>query len=274
MRKHERKRRTKFPRIHMDEPNIKISVVLCTYNEETYLDECLKSITFADEIVVCDMGSADRSVEIATRNGCTVHSINKVPYVELVREKAITFCKNDWICFIDPDWIFVGDLQSYMSRKSTSDTSITCFALTVVNHYRGIPVWHGRWSPMRYPCLFQRKSMKLIPILHNGFQLIHGRQVVAPRSIFFRHMWMKDAQHFHDKAMRYIVEEGTRRVSLGYRPSATRTIRLVIQMIRLYIFGGIWDGKMGYELFKKSIWYELESEKQLKIAYISSKKHS
>ena len=49
-----------------------ISVVINTYNAERYLAECLEAVKDFDEIVVCDMESNDRTVEIAQRYGCKI----------------------------------------------------------------------------------------------------------------------------------------------------------------------------------------------------------
>lgn len=51
---------------------IPLSVAVITKNEEKQLPDCLKSVAFADDIVVVDSGSTDRTVEIAKEFGCRV----------------------------------------------------------------------------------------------------------------------------------------------------------------------------------------------------------
>ncbi|MDP2278252.1 MAG: glycosyltransferase, partial [Nitrospirota bacterium] len=56
----------------MTEQKIPLSVAIITKNEEERLLDCLKSVSFADDIVVVDSGSTDRTLEIAKGFGCRV----------------------------------------------------------------------------------------------------------------------------------------------------------------------------------------------------------
>ncbi len=49
-----------------------LSVCIITYNEEENLPRCLASVSFADEVVVVDSNSTDRTVDIAAHAGCRV----------------------------------------------------------------------------------------------------------------------------------------------------------------------------------------------------------
>ncbi len=243
---------------------LNISAVLCTFNENDCLDECLRSIAWADEIVLCDMGSTDGTIETALRHNCSIHKIDWVPYVELARRQAVSFCKNDWICFIDPDFIFPSKYSSLLQGKVMEAPDITCIYMAYVNHYKMIPVVHGRWGSIGYyPILFKKDAMEILPILHGGFKLLRGRQILLPSNIYIKHMWVRNEKHFYEKHRRYVNHEGKRRKELGLKPSWRRKMKLTLQMLNLYIRGGFKDGKIGFELMKKSIWYELESEKSL-----------
>lgn len=247
---------------------IKISAILCTYNEDSYLDECLSSMSWADEIVLCDMGSTDKTLEIARVHGCKIHSIRRVNYIEQIRHEVVNFCENEWICFIDPDFIFPVDYAADLRRAIAADPQITCVNMAYVNHYKGQPVRHGRWGKGGvYPVLFRKDAMELRDILHSGYRLKFGKTFKPPGKVFIRHMWMRDEAHFVEKASRYIEKEGENRLKLGHKPSFFRTAGLLLRMLSIYVRGGFLEGKLGYELFKRSIWYELESEKMLVNAY-------
>lgn len=248
--------------------NLKISAILCTFNEEYCLDECLQSIAWADEIILCDMGSTDGTIEIALRHKCSIHKIDWVPYVELARKQAVSFCKHDWICFIDPDFIFPSKYSSILQRKINESPDITCAHMAYVNHYKKYPVAHGRWGAIGYyPVLFKKDAMEILPILHGGFKLLRGRQIFIPSHIYIKHMWIRNEKHFYEKHRRYIDHEGERRRKLGMKPSWRRKFKLILQMLKLYLRDGYKDGKIGFDLLKKSIWYEMESEKSLDRAF-------
>jgi len=55
---------------------MKISVVIQTYNSEQFLERVLNSVKEFDEIVVCDMYSTDRTIEIARKFSLSPESVN------------------------------------------------------------------------------------------------------------------------------------------------------------------------------------------------------
>ncbi len=255
----------------MTDGTLKISAVLCTINEDYYLDECLRSIAWADEIILCDMGSTDRTIEIARKYGCTIHSVDKVPYVELLRNQAIGYCKNDWICFVDPDFILPDGFVKIVQREFLQCPETTCMYMAYVNHYRNLPIRHGRWGTLGYyPILFRKDMIRILPVLHGGFEVTEGTRRFLTRDEYIRHMWVRDEEHFYQKHTRYICHEGERRVALGWKPSVIRQLKSVLRLLIVYITDGYKDGKIGFDLMKKSIWYEWASEQQLKECYASN----
>lgn len=81
----------------------KISVVINTLNEAANLERALSSVSWADEIVVCDMHSRDKTVEVAKKLGVKVVFHKKEEFVERTRNFAISKAINDWILVLDPD---------------------------------------------------------------------------------------------------------------------------------------------------------------------------
>ena len=82
----------------------KIAVVLATYNEEKHIKDCLTSVEgFADEIIVVDGGSTDRTVSIAKEIGVKV-IIEKNPLMfHINKQKAIEKATKPWILQLDAD---------------------------------------------------------------------------------------------------------------------------------------------------------------------------
>ena len=81
----------------------KISVVINTLNEEEGVKKALQSVKWADEILVCDMHSEDKTVEIAKKLGARVFYHKRLSYVEPARNFAISKASNEWILILDPD---------------------------------------------------------------------------------------------------------------------------------------------------------------------------
>ena len=81
-----------------------ISVVLATYNEEKNLPLCLNSVRdLADEIIIVDGSSTDKTVEIATKHGAKVKVADNPPIFHINKQKAIDMATKDWILQLDAD---------------------------------------------------------------------------------------------------------------------------------------------------------------------------
>ncbi len=81
----------------------RISVVINTLNEEKNIEQAIKSVKWADEIIVCDMRSEDKTVEIAKKLGAKIFLYKKEGFVEPARNFAISKASNEWILILDAD---------------------------------------------------------------------------------------------------------------------------------------------------------------------------
>ena len=82
----------------------KLSVVLATYNEENNIADCLKSVNgFANEIIIIDGGSEDRTSEIAKSFGAKVTIVPNPPIFHINKQKALELATNEWILQLDAD---------------------------------------------------------------------------------------------------------------------------------------------------------------------------
>jgi len=84
--------------------NNKLSVVLATRNEEKNIEECLSSVSdIADEVVVVDESSQDRTRQIAQGLGAKVISVGHEPIFHKTKQKALDAASGDWILQLDAD---------------------------------------------------------------------------------------------------------------------------------------------------------------------------
>ncbi|RAJ13161.1 glycosyltransferase family 2 protein [Olleya aquimaris] len=79
-----------------------LTVIIPTYNEENYLENALRSVRFADQIIVVDSMSTDKTVEIAERYNCKVLS-RKFDNFSNQKNHALQYATGEWILFIDAD---------------------------------------------------------------------------------------------------------------------------------------------------------------------------
>ncbi len=82
----------------------KLSVVLATFNEENNIHDCLESIKdLADEIIIVDGSSSDRTVEIAKKFDAKVIITDNPPIFHINKQKALELANNEWILQLDAD---------------------------------------------------------------------------------------------------------------------------------------------------------------------------
>lgn len=97
-----------------------ISVCLATFNEEPDLPGCLASVKgFADEIIVVDGQSSDKTVAIAKKFGAEVTETLNHPIFHINKQKAIDQAGSDWILQLDADERVTPELWEELLRIST-----------------------------------------------------------------------------------------------------------------------------------------------------------
>lgn len=87
-----------------------ISVVVIAKNEESRIKVCLESIKWADEIIVLDNGSTDKTIDTAKKYTDKVFSLNDLDFASL-RNKGIEKAENEWVLFVDADERVLIDLK-------------------------------------------------------------------------------------------------------------------------------------------------------------------
>ena len=97
---------------------IPLSVIILTKNEAEFITRCIKSVLWADEVVVLDSGSNDRTVEIATSLKANVYQQEWLGY-SAQRNHALTLAKNDWVFFLDADEIVTSELGCSIQKVLT-----------------------------------------------------------------------------------------------------------------------------------------------------------
>lgn len=95
----------------------KLSVAIATYNEENNIDPCLESVKdLADEIVIIDGSSVDKTVEIAKSFGARVYIRDNPPIFHINKQKAFDLSSGDWILYLDADERVSTDLAREIIR--------------------------------------------------------------------------------------------------------------------------------------------------------------
>lgn len=104
----------------------KISVAVATFNEEENIDQCLGSVSgLADEIVVVDGGSADKTVDIAKKYQARIVKTDNPPIFHINKQKAIDTCSGKWILQLDADEVMTeklrDEIKKIVNKQQTTD---------------------------------------------------------------------------------------------------------------------------------------------------------
>ena len=112
---------------------LNLSVCLIVKNEEKFLAQCLKSIrALAQQIVVVDTGSTDRTVEIAKEFGAEIHSFAWCDDFAAARNAALEHATGDWILMLDADEE-LPEAQHEKIRADMKKSDVIAYRLPLVN---------------------------------------------------------------------------------------------------------------------------------------------
>lgn len=126
----------------------KLSLALAVYNEEANLPTCLESVKdIADEIVVVDGGSTDKTVKIAKSFGAKVINTDNPPIFHINKQKAIDACTGEWILQLDADEVITEELRREIMDIIGSKTDSSGFWIPRKNFFLGKYLTKGGQYP-------------------------------------------------------------------------------------------------------------------------------
>ena len=141
----------------------KISVCITAGNEEKNIRRCLESVTWADEIIVVDSFSADRTVEISREYTDRVYQHEWLGYVgqkNVIKKMA----KHPWVLFIAADEQVSVDLRDKILNEfdTGSYKSFAGYEFPRMVRYLGKWIKHGDWYPDVKLRLFRKEKGKCV----------------------------------------------------------------------------------------------------------------
>ena len=132
-----------------------ISVVIIVKNEEMRISRCLESVSWADEIIVVDSGSSDRTPEIC-------RSFQQVKFFDYPWEgfgkqknRALGLATSEWVFSLDADETVSPELAIEI-RQALHDTTVNGYLVNRKNFYRNQWIRHSGWWPDSVLRLFRR----------------------------------------------------------------------------------------------------------------------
>ena len=231
---------------------MKISATIITLNEEENIRDALASASWADEVLVIDSGSTDKTCAIAEASGARVIQ-NEWPGFAEQKQFAAEQAKHDWIFSLDADERVSKELRDSIAalRKVSEEKLADGYRIARRSFYQGRWIKGGGWYPDRQLRLYRKsRGGWALRRIHESVKMNPDARIEnLPGDIL--HYSVRDSAHHH----RMIGERYAPLAALQMFEEGRRTSRLRIAtaaplgFIRSFILkGGFRDGLAGLSI--------------------------
>jgi len=226
-----------------------LSVVVITLDEEAKIAQCLASVSFADEVIVLDSGSRDRTVELALAAGARVERSAGWPGFGPQKNRALAFATRHWVFSIDADERVPPELRDEMlAVVRSADAGADAWDMPRRSSYCGQYMAHSGWYPDRVTRLFRRGRARFSDdVVHE--RLLTDGAVGHLRSDLL-HESFDDLGDVLGKLDAYSTAGAQRMWQQGRRTSLAGAVAHGLwAFLRTYLLQrGFLDGRMGFVL--------------------------
>nr|WP_315236515.1 glycosyltransferase family 2 protein [uncultured Limnohabitans sp.] len=218
----------------VDRPTLCIGIL--TMNEERRIAQCIQSAKFADQIVVVDSGSTDRTLDIAQEMGAEIHRHDDWQGFAVQRNRLLNYAESEYVFFLDADEVITSELAIEINNAVQSGQPF---------------VWETYWLEVAFGRPLKRiSSRKSLPRLFRRDMVMSFEGVVhehanltipnAPRHIFKSPLLHYSRETVHDslkKLTQYAMLGAAKRAKKNRRGGVFYGIISSVWMfIRLYFF--------------------------------------
>lgn len=249
----------------MSIPSEKISALIITYNEIGYIERCIESVSFADEIIVVDSYSTDGTYEYLKAHPAV--RVIQHPFTNFTLQKSFTLEKatNDWVLFLDADEVVPEALKDEILDTVRGGTEHAAFWFYRKFMFQDQPLRFSGWQTDKNYRLFRKSRAQF-----SDKKLVHETLVVNGKSGILRekliHYCYKNYEDYKAKMLTY----GRLKAKESfYREKQFNYFSLVFKplwkFVNHYIFRlGILDGRKGIIICYLNALSDLERYRELK----------
>jgi len=225
----------------------RLSVFIIALNQEANIGDCLASASFADEIVVVDTGSTDRTVELARTY---TDRVFKAPWQGFGSTKnyALDQARGDWVFSLDTDERVPPALKDEILAVVAADGPLNGYRVPRKNYFGGRWIRHLGWYPDYTLRLFRRGQGRFRD------REVHEEVVVAgPVGVLetpLEHYSYQSVSDYVTRMDRYARLAAQELAKAGRRPCPGELVyRPLFSFLHLYfIRRGFLEGATGYTL--------------------------
>jgi hypothetical protein len=233
-----------------------ITATLISYNEELDLPRALASLHgVANEIVLVDSGSTDRTVEVARKFGAKVFT-RKLDSLGGQKNYAASLASNDWVLSLDCDEELSPELRGSILEWKRQTPVEAGYDFSRITNYIGRWIRHSGWYPEYKLRLYRRDRGKFVGVPHDGVKLDGEPSVGRLKGDLYHYTVRSFAEHqakieaFSNMAAEDMFAQGRKswRAAMIVAPPWTILQRLVFQL-------GVLDGRRGWLIAWSSAQY-------------------
>jgi len=254
-----------------------ISALILAKNEEKMIEDCLKQLKFANEVIVLDQNSHDKTAQIASRYADKIITSNFEDF-DKNRNLLASEAKSDWLLYVDADERLTPELSAEI-RSRIRENHFSAFYFPRKNIILGKWLKHGGWWPDYVPRLFKK----------NKFIAWTGRVHESPKiqgdfdylKTAVEHLTARNLSSMLRKTSKWAKVEAELFYETSHSPvTILRVVKSILTefFIRYFAKAGILDGQVGlieaiYQALHKSIvltyLWEIQNDANRKLKTIS-----
>jgi len=233
-------------------PETSISAVSICRNEEKKIERCLNSVTWADEILVIDAESSDKTQAICLDSNQPW--ANQIRLLSRAwtgfrdqRNYAIQTACHDWIFVIDADEACSPELAQKLREtlKTPTESLARAYKIRRIEYFLGKEIHYGIWNPSYQDRFFHRKGVTYVNEIHE-YPVFKTQPKKIHEPIFHSPDFNPD--QFLSKMNQYTSLEARDRVAEGKRTNAFRILFAFPAMFfkNYFYYGAYQDGFHGF----------------------------
>jgi (heptosyl)LPS beta-1,4-glucosyltransferase len=224
-----------------------LSVTVIALDQEANIGECLASVSFADEIVVVDTGSTDRTVEVARNHTDRVFTASWQGFGR-TKNYALDQTRGDWVFSLDTDERVPPALKDEILAVVKADGPFSGYRVSRKNYFCGRWIRHLGWFPDYTLRLFRREQGRF------GDREVHEEvMVTGPVGTLttpLEHYSYNSVSEYVSRMDRYARLAAVELAKRGQRPHPGELVyRPFFAFLHLYFLRrGFLEGTTGYTL--------------------------
>lgn len=204
----------------VEKMKLPVSVVMIARNEAAHIERAVRSAAFADDIVIVDAKSTDRTAELARAGGARVVERAWTNFGDQ-RNFSLSQAKHDWVLVLDADEAITSELVSWLKdffAAGRDRAGAYGFKIKRAEYFLGRRIYGACWNPSYQDRFFRRDKARYVGEIHE-YPEVEGGMQLAPETALIEHNPNITAESFFDKMNRYTTIEAFDRYRAGQRTS-------------------------------------------------------